>query len=127
MQYGSGSDSEIIKSKLNSWLCKIKSKMLEKYTENNKNSNEELLDYIIELSKLEETFNRLITHENTEELKALEFPLDLMEYIKHMNQRLIILDTINESLIIHPYNTSASHAEELSKQTNIISPPKQNL
>jgi hypothetical protein len=116
MQYGSGSESEIIKSKLNSWLCKIKSKMLEKYTENNKNSNEELLDYIIELSKLEETFNRLITHENTEELKALEFPLDLIEHIKDMNQRPIILDIINKSLIIYPYNTSVSHAEELSKE-----------
>jgi hypothetical protein len=117
MQYGSSSDYDIIKSKLNTWLCDIKSKMLEKYTENNKNSNEELLDYFSELSKLEETFNALITREDTEKLKKLEFPLDLIEHIKDMNQKPIILDIIHTSLIIYPYNTSASHAEELSKET----------
>ena len=129
MQYSSGSDSDIIKSKLNSWLCDIKSKLLETYTENNNNSNEELSEYIFELSNLGKRLNILITHENTKELNELEFPLDLIEHIKNMNRRVIILDTINESLIIYPYNTSPSHAEELSKEKNIISlsPPKQNL
>ena len=116
MQYGSGSDSDKIKSKLNSWLCEIKSKMLEKYTENNNNSNKELSDYINEVNELNETFNRIITHENTEKLKVLGFPPDLIQYIKDMNLRVIILDTINESLITYPFNTSGSHANELSKQ-----------
>jgi t-SNARE complex subunit (syntaxin) len=122
----SNSNSEKVKSQLNSWLCKIKSELLEKYTENNKNTNKEFSNYFFELSKLGEKLNTLITHENTEKLKALDFPLDLIQYINDMNLRAMMLDTIKESLTIFPFNKSPSHAEELSKQTNIISPPKQN-
>jgi len=99
---------------LNKWIVEVKKNEYEKHikTEN----HEELNKYIHSLEYLEMQLNKAIINEDTERLKMLNWPNELMECIKDMNTRSELLDILREAFTVHYFNQSPKHEEELRNE-----------
>ena len=106
---------EVCMTTLTKWIIQCKRETYEKYVKNSNESNE-LQTYVDSLELLEIRLKKAINSENMEDLKALKWPEELMECIKDMSIRSELLDIIYESLVIHHFNRSPKHEEELRQE-----------
>jgi hypothetical protein len=102
---------------LSTWIIEYKRKTWNKHVKTNDNANE-LQSYKDELEQLETRLRKSIYLEDTENLKALEWPDELMECIKDMSIRPEITDMLYESLVTHHFNRSPRHEEELRNENS---------
>jgi len=97
----------------------IKEKKNTVYDENIKGPNNQQ-DVLENYTNILEIFaNKLISaieKEDTKILNELEWPDDLMECIKDMNIRTVILDRIESWFVRYPFVKSKLHLEELARE-----------
>jgi hypothetical protein len=106
---------DCIKS-LDEW---IKTKKTGVYDENIKGPNNDQLvlqSYTDALENLGEKLILAIEREDTETLIDLQWPDDLMNCIKDLNIRTVIVDRIECWFIRYPFIRSKMHLEEMSRE-----------
>lgn len=79
-------------------------------------STNDLKEYTETLETLERKLRKAIYLEDFKGLETLGWPQELMECIKDMTVRPVLLDLIYESLIIHKFNRSPMHENELKEE-----------
>lgn len=100
--------------KVNEWITEIKKTTYEKYIKPESSENSEgLIAYKAALESLEEKLSKAIQDQNTEALKELEWPDELMECINNMAIRGVILDLLHQAFTISHFNKSPKHEAEL--------------
>ena len=90
---------------LSTWIIEYKRKTWIKHVKTNDDSNE-LENYKNTLEQLEFRLRKSIYLEDTENLKALDWPDELMDCIKDMYMRAEMCDMLFESLVTHHFNRS---------------------
>jgi len=103
-------------AELDKWIKNIKDKI---YNDNIKGPNNDqavLTNYINDLEVFANNLNREIKAENTAELNGMKWPESLMECIKDINMRIVILDRIEYWCIRYPFVRSKLHLEELARE-----------
>jgi hypothetical protein len=102
---------------LSTWIIQYKRKTWTAHVKTNDDSTE-LQSYKDTLEEMESRLRKSIYLEDTENLKALEWPDELMECIKDMSIRAEITDMLYESLVTHHFNRSPRHEEELRNENS---------
>jgi hypothetical protein len=74
--------------------------------------------YKDDLEQLERRLTNAIYMEDTENLKDLRWPKELMDCIKDMAIRSEICDMLHQSLVTHHFNRSPRHEEELKNENS---------
>jgi hypothetical protein len=74
--------------------------------------------YKDDLEQLERRLRKAIYMEDTQNLKALGWPEELMDCIKHMSIRADLTDLLYESFVTHHFNRSPRHEEELNNENS---------
>jgi len=97
---------------LSTWIIEYKRKTWNKHVKTNDDANE-LESYKNSLEQLESRLRKSIYLEDIENLKALEWPDELMTCIKDMYMRAEMCDMLYESLVTHHFNRSPRHEQEL--------------
>ncbi len=100
---------------LSAWIIQYKREAWNKHVKTNDNANE-LQDYKDALEQQEARLRKAIYMEDTQNLKALGWPDELMECIKDMSIRADISDLLYESFVTHHFNRSPRHEEELHNE-----------
>ena len=98
---------------LHTWIIGKKSEAQNSYKGDSTN---DLRKYTENLETLERKIRKAIYLEDFKSLEALGWPQELMECIKDMAVRPSLLDLIYESLIIHQFNRSPMHENELKEE-----------
>lgn len=102
---------------LSAWIIQYKREAWTKHVKTNDDANE-LQSYKDDLEQFERRLRKAIYMEDTQNLKALGWPDDLMECIKDMVIRSDISDLLYESLVTHHFNRSPRHEEELQRENS---------
>jgi len=103
-------------AELDKWIKNIKDKIYNDNIKGPNNNQDVLTNYINELEVFANNLNREIKAENTAELNTMKWPESLMECIKDMNMRIVILDRIEYWCIRYPFVRSKLHLEELARE-----------
>jgi hypothetical protein len=102
---------------LSVWIIQYKRKTWNEHVKTNDNANE-LQSYKDALEQMESRLRKAIYLEDIENLKALEWPDDLMDCIKDMYMRAEMCDMLFESLVTHHFNRSPKHEQELHEENS---------
>ena len=102
---------------LSGWIIETKRKTWNTYVKTNDDANE-LQSYKDTLEQLEGRLRKAIYLEDIENLRALEWPEELMDCIKDMYIRAEICDMLFESFVTHHFNRSPRHEKELDKENS---------
>ena len=102
---------------LSNWIVKYKGKTWIKHVTTNDDASQ-LQSYKDTLEEMEKRLKDAIYKEDTETLKALGLPDELMECIKDMCMRAELCDMLYESLVTHHFNRSPGHEEELNNENS---------
>ena len=97
----------------------IKEKKNTFYDENIRGPNNEqavLENYTNALEFFAHTLIRAIEYEDIKSLNEFQWPADLMECIKDLNIRTVMLDRIDYWFIRYPFVKSKLHLEELARE-----------
>jgi hypothetical protein len=100
---------------LSTWIIEYKRKTWIAHVKTNDDANE-LQSYKDELEQMESRLRKAIYLEDIDNLKALEWPDELMDCIKDMALRAEICDMLFESLVTHHFNRSPGHEDELRNE-----------
>jgi predicted TIM-barrel fold metal-dependent hydrolase len=101
--------------KLSKWIVEVKKKIYNETVKSNDNA-QDLQDYREQLESLEKKLNKALYMEDTEALSKLGWPEELMNCISNMDTNSELSDMIHQSLVIHHFNHSPIHEEELLKE-----------
>ena len=102
---------------LSAWIIQYKREAWNKHVKTNDNANE-LQDYKDALEQQEGRLRKAIYMEDTQNLKALGWPDELMDCIKDMSIRADLTDLLYESLVTHHFNRSPRHELELHNENS---------
>jgi predicted TIM-barrel fold metal-dependent hydrolase len=102
-------------TKLSRWIVEVKKQTYEKYVKSNDNA-QDLQNYREALESLEKKLNMALYKEDTEELSKLGWPEELMNCISNMDTNSELTDMIHESFVIHHFNRSPIHEDELRNE-----------
>lgn len=102
---------------LSAWIIQYKRKAWRQHVKTSNNASE-LQDYKNELEQLESRLRKSIYLEDIENLRALEWPDDLMDCIKDMYMRAEMCDMLFESFVTHHFNRSPRHEQELHDENS---------
>ena len=102
---------------LSTWIIQYKRETWNKYIKTNDDANQ-LQSYKEALEQHEGRIRKAIYMEDTQNLKALGWPDELMECIKDMSIRAELTDMLYESLVTHHFNRSPKHEEELRNENS---------
>jgi hypothetical protein len=107
-------EEECVK-RLSEWIIHQK-RDAQKNFNNSNNSIKDIQIYIDEMKSIGNTLNRAIENENYDILKELNWPEDLVDCIKNMEIKTLLIDYIYESFNINPFNRSPVHESELQNE-----------
>lgn len=99
------------------WIIQYKRKTWTQYVKTSDDANE-LQSYKNALEDMESRLRKAIYLEDIENLKALDWPDDLMECIKDMSIRADLTDLLYESFVTHHFNRSPKHEQELHEENS---------
>ena len=102
---------------LSAWIIQFKRGAWAKHVKTNDDANE-LQIYKEVLEQQETRLRKAIYMEDTQNLKALGWPDELMECIKDMSIRPELTDLLYESFVTHHFNRSPKHEEELNNENS---------
>jgi len=102
---------------LSAWIIQYKREAWTNHVKTNDDANE-LQMYKDDLEQLERRLTNAIYMEDTENLKDLRWPKELMDCIKDMAIRSEICDMLHQSLVTHHFNRSPRHEEELNNENS---------
>lgn len=100
---------------LSSWIVTVKKETYNNYVKSNDNA-QDLQNYREALEILEKKLNNALYKEDTEALAKLGWPQELMDCISNMATNTELTDLLHQSLVIHHFNRSPIHEEELNKE-----------
>lgn len=102
---------------LSTWIIQYKRKTWTQYVKTSDDANE-LQSYKNALEDMESRLRKAIYLEDIENLKALDWPDDLMDCIKDMSIRADLTDLLYESFVTHHFNRSPRHEQELHEENS---------
>jgi|Laugrespbdmm15sd_2_1035082.scaffolds.fasta_scaffold12155_3 hypothetical protein len=102
---------------LSAWIIQYKREAWTTHVKTNDDANELQL-YKDALEQQEGRLRKAIYMEDTQNLKALGWPDELMECIKDMSIRADLTDLLYESLVTHHFNRSPRHELELHNENS---------
>ena len=102
---------------LSTWIIQYKRKTWNQHVKTSDDANE-LQSYKNALEQMESRLRKAIYLEDIENLKALDWPDDLMDCIKDMYMRAEMCDMLFESLVTHHFNRSPKHEQELHEENS---------
>ena len=105
---------------LSTWIVEFKRKTWSEYVKTTDDANE-LQNYRDVLQQKEVSLRKSIYLEDTNTLRSLGWPDELMECIKDMGVRSELMDILHESLYSHPFNRSPQHEDELKNEVSGLS------
>jgi hypothetical protein len=105
---------------LSTWIVEFKRKTWSEHVQTSDDANE-LQTYRDVLEQQERSLRKAIYLEDTNTLRSLGWPDDLMECIKDMGIRSQLIDLLFESLFSHPFNRSPQHENELNNENSGLS------
>jgi len=103
-------------AELDKWIKTIKDDIYNNNIKGPSNDQAVLTNYMNDLEIFANNLNRQIKAENMSELNTMNWPESLMECIKDMNKRIVILDRIEHWCIRYPFVRSKLHLEELARE-----------
>jgi len=103
-------------AELDAWIKVMKDDIYNNNIKGPSNDQGVLTNYINDLEVFANRLNREIKAENSGELNTMKWPESLMECIKDMNKRIVILDRIEHWCIRYPFVRSKLHLEELARE-----------
>jgi hypothetical protein len=102
---------------LSTWIVEFKRNTWNEHVKTTDDANE-LQTYRDVLQVQEYSLRKAINMEDTNTLRNLGWPDELMECIKDMGVRSELIDILHESLFSHPFNRSPQHEDELNNETS---------
>jgi len=101
---------------LDTWIKEKKNTVYDENIKGPNNQQDVLENYTNVLELFARNLMRAIEHEDMNVLSELRWPDDLMECIKDMNIRTVILDRLEKWFIRYPFVRSKLHLEELARE-----------
>lgn len=101
---------------LDEWIKGKKNTFYDQNIRGPNNEQDVLENYTYALEIFANNLIHAIEYEDINNLNELQWPADLMECIKDMNIRTVMIDRIDHWLIRYPFVKSKLHLEELARE-----------